>query len=217
MPEWLHQLTQLTNPEYLIQVGGLVLLLAIVFIESGLFFGFFLPGDSLLFTAGLLCSLDKLDVSIVPLLLYIVLACTFGSLVGFLFGYRMGAYLDEKKDTFFFKKKHMKLTRGFYAKHEHMTFIVGRFLPIIRTFVPILAGVIRMRFTRFMFLNVVGCVCWVGTVVLTGYFLGKLIPDIIHYLEYIVIFLVIVTMIPVIRTYFKEKRELELLSSSDPD
>jgi membrane-associated protein len=217
MPEWIHQLMQLANPEYLIRVGGVLLLLIIVFIESGLFFGFFLPGDSLLFTAGLLCSLQKLDVAIFPLLLYIILACTLGSLIGFLFGYRMGAYLDVKKDTFFFKQKHMKLTRSFYAKHAHMTFIVGRFLPIIRTFVPILAGVIRMNFARFMFLNVLGCICWVGTVVLTGYFLGILIPDLIHYLEYIVIFLVLVTMIPVIRTYYKEKRELELLSTTDTD
>ena len=142
-----------------------------------------------------------------------MLACTLGSLCGYLFGYRMGEFLDERKDTFFFKKKHLKLTRGFYDKHEHMTFIIGRFLPIIRTFVPILAGVIKLKFARFMFLNILGCLFWVLSMVLTGYFLGLLIPQLTHYLEYIVIFLIVVTMIPVVRTYFREKRELAAMAT----
>jgi len=213
MHTWLHELALLMNPSTLIALGGVWLLLTVVFIESGLFFGFFLPGDSLLFTAGLLCSHHTLNIPIVLLIVYIMLACTLGSLCGYLFGYRMGEFLDERKDTFFFKKKHLKLTRGFYDKHEHMTFIIGRFLPIIRTFVPILAGVIKLKFARFMFLNILGCLFWVLSMVLTGYFLGLLIPQLTHYLEYIVIFLIVVTMIPVVRTYFREKRELAAMAT----
>ncbi|MDX2000823.1 MAG: DedA family protein [Chitinophagales bacterium] len=211
MQETLEFLLKFTNPEFVIQYGGLTLLLTIVFIESGLFFGFFLPGDSLLFTAGLLTSTGHLHTPIYFLLLYIMLACTVGSLVGYLFGFRMGTYLDHKKDTLFFKKKHINLTRGFYEKHDRMTFVVGRFLPIIRTFVPIIAGMIRMEWHRFMFLNVLGCVCWVSVMVLSGFFLGQIFPGIIHYLEYIVIALVVITIIPVIRTYLRERKRLKQL------
>ena len=98
-----------------------------------------------------------------------------------------------------------------------MTFIVGRFLPIIRTFVPILAGVIKLPFGRFMILNIIGCLFWVCSLTLTGYFLGILIPQITHYLEYIVIGMCIVTIIPVIRTYFREKRELDALAATEPE
>lgn len=220
MSGWIHELIQFTNPQHLIEIGGLTALLAVVFIESGLFFGFFLPGDSLLFIAGLLCSHPDhkvLQVNVVVLMLLLLAACTLGSLAGYLFGFRVGEYLDEKRDTFFFKKKHLRLTRSFYDKHEHMAFVLGRFLPIIRTFVPILAGIIKLPFGRFMFLNVMGCVCWVSVMVMAGYFSGLIFPGLIHYLQYVVIFLVIVTMIPVVRTYFREKRELEMLAATEQE
>lgn len=195
------------NPEYLITVGGLTLVLIIIFAETGLFFGFFLPGDSLLFTAGLLCAVDVLSTSIYILLLSVSTASILGNFVGYIFGKRVGIMLFKKEDSFFFKKKHLIMTEKFYAKHGGMALILGRFLPVIRTFVPILAGVIHMDYKRFSMYNVSGGVLWVFSLVLLGYFLGSTFPVIQQYLEYVIIAIIIVSFIPVIRVYFKHKAE----------
>lgn len=198
------------NPEFLLQYGGLTLLLAIVFAETGLFFGFFLPGDSLLFTAGLLCGSEYLNTTIYILLLSLNVAGIAGYLVGYLFGMRMGSILLRKKNSLLFKHEYLDVTRSFYARHGSLTFIIGRFLPIVRTFVPILAGMIRIDFRRFMFLNVLGCILWVCSVVLAGYLLGQAFPVMKDYLEYIVLAMVIITAIPVVITYLKEKKRTQV-------
>jgi len=194
------------NPEFLLQNGGLTLLLVIVFAETGLFFGFFLPGDSLLFTAGLLCGSKYLDTTIYTLLFSLCVAGITGYLTGYFVGRKMGSALEQRPDSLLFKKSYIEATRAFYGRHGSLAFILGRFLPIVRTFVPILAGMIQINFRRFMLLNVIGCVAWVFSVVLAGYFLGKTFPVVKDYLEFIVLGMVIITAIPVILTFIRERK-----------
>lgn len=196
-------LKELTNPESIINYGGLALLLFVVFAETGLLIGFFLPGDSLLFTAGLLCGTGIFDTSIELLLGGLCVAGIAGNIVGYWFGKRAGERLFTKDDSFIFRKKYVTMTDDFYRRHGGKTLIIGRFWPIIRTFAPILAGVIRVDFKKFMLYNVIGCVAWVFSLTLTGYFLGREYPGVKDYLEYIVIGLIIITAIPIAIKYFK--------------
>jgi len=206
MHELLEFLKDLTNPESIIEVGGLALLLFVVFAETGLLIGFFLPGDSLLFTAGLLCGIGIFDTHIVTLVTGLILAGVAGNIVGYYFGKRAGDSLFTRDDNFIFKKRYVEITRSFYSRHGGKTLILGRFLPIIRTFAPILAGVIKIGFRRFMIFNVVGSTAWVLSLTLTAYFLGRKYPGIKENLGYIVIALVVVTLIPIVRTYTKERK-----------
>lgn len=194
-------LRQLTNPESIIIYGGLALLLFVVFAETGLFIGFFLPGDSLLFTAGLLCGTGVFNTNIYLLLLGLFFAGVAGNTVGYFFGKRVGPALFTKDDNLIFKKRYVEITRNFYARYGGKALILGRFLPVVRTFAPILAGVIKIDFKRFMMYNISGSVLWVMALTFTGYFLGIQYPEIKNYLEYIIIALIIVTLIPVLKAY----------------
>jgi membrane-associated protein len=160
MQEYLEQFTQLFIPENLIKLGGLSLVLFIVFAETGLFIGFFLPGDSLLFTAGILCSTHVLDVNIWTLMLGLNIAAILGNITGYYFGRRIGPKLFTREDSFIFKKRYVLITQAFYERHGGKALIIGRFLPIIRTFAPILSGVIELKFKSFLFFSVVGSVLW---------------------------------------------------------
>ncbi len=199
----------LTNPETIIQYGGLVLILLIVFAENGIIFGFFLPGDSLIFLAGLICSTqpELLDVSITTLSLSMFGAAVAGSLFGYYFGMKVGPPVFERNESMFFKKKYVDVTRSFYEKHGGKTLVLGRFLPIIRTFAPILAGVIKVDFKTFMLFNFIGGALWIFSLSLIGYFLGNQFPDIKHYVEYIVLGFIVVTTVIVIRTYIAHRKE----------
>lgn len=200
-------LKQLTDPESIIQYGGLALLLFVVFAETGLFFGFFLPGDSLIFIAGLICRTkpDLLDVNITVLLISMISAAILGNIVGYWFGYKVGPALFKREDSLIFKKRYLETTKAFYDKNGGITLIFGRFLPIIRTFAPILAGIIKIPFSQFMFVNVVGAVAWIAGLGLCGYFLGQIIW-VQENIEWIVIFLIVVTMIPVITAWIRGKK-----------
>ena len=195
-------LKELTNPESIIHYGGLALLLFVVFAETGLLIGFFLPGDSLLFTAGLLCGTGIFDTSITILLLGLSVAGITGNMIGYWFGKRAGETLFTKNDSWIFKKKYVTITDDFYKRHGGKTLILGRFLPIIRTFAPILAGVIKIDFRKFMIYNIIGCTAWVFSLTLIGYFLGREYPHVKEYLEYIVIGLIVVTTLPVVIRYY---------------
>jgi len=199
----------LTNPETIIQYGGLVLILLIVFAENGIIFGFFLPGDSLIFLAGLICSTqpELLDVSITTLALSMFGAAVAGSLFGYYFGMKVGPPVFERNESMFFKKKYVDVTRSFYEKHGGKTLVLGRFLPIIRTFAPILAGVIKVEFKTFMIFNFIGGALWIFSLSLIGYFLGNQFPNIKHYVEYIVLGFVAITTVIVIRTYIAHRKE----------
>ncbi|MGZ3863125.1 MAG: DedA family protein [Bacteroidia bacterium] len=201
-------LKDLTNPESIVKLG-LPLLLFVIFAETGLFIGFFLPGDSLVFISGLLCATnnDMMQVNVFVLILLMSLAAIIGNVVGYLFGRRVGEALYKRPDSLLFKRRHVDTTRSFYEKHGGKTLFVGRFLPIIRTFAPILAGVIRVDLKKFMFYNIAGAFCWIGSIASVGYFLGSKFPKTKDYLGYIVIGLIIVTTIPVVLTYLKERKK----------
>lgn len=207
----------LLNPEFYIEHGGLWILLFIVFAETGLLAGFFLPGDSLLFVAGVYS--DKLGDEILPggnefahllvLMILISIVGILGNYVGFWFGRKSGPFLYHRKDTFLFKKKYLNQAHDFYEKHGGTAIIFARFLPIIRTFAPIIAGVVDMDKKKFTYYNVVGSIAWVGTMLLAGHFLQKLILnqfgfDLKEHLEVIVLGIVLVTTLPVLIKLFSK-------------
>ena len=207
-------ITTLTDSKEIIATGGLFLVTLIVFAENGLFFGFFLPGDYLLFSAGLLCGTGDFAVSIYILVLCLLLASVLGSLTGFLFGKYLGEGLMNRRDSWFFKREFIVKTRYYYMKYAGNTLIVGRFLPIVRTFAPILAGIIKMDFKKFMFYNFSGGALWVCLLVLGGFFLGQQFPELLSYLEYIIIGFVLVTSIVVIRGFLTAKKVSKTVKSS---
>ena len=198
--------TTLINSHELIRTGGLLLITLVVFAENGLFFGFFLPGDYLLFSAGLLCGTGNFNVPIVLLVSCIAFAAVFGSYVGFLFGKYVGVKLLDAKDSWFFKREYIVKTRYYYIKYAGNTLLIGRFLPVVRTFAPILAGIIKMDFRKFLFYNVLGGLIWVFSLVLGGYFLGQRFPQLLDYLQYIIFFFIGVTSIVVIRGFFNARK-----------
>ena len=201
-------LKQLVNPESIILHGGLILLLFVVFAETGLFIGFFLPGDSLLFTAGLLCATGILKIHISLLVLSIIIAAITGNMVGFLFGKKVGILLFQRKSSFLFKQEHLQTAKEFYFKHGGMALILCRFLPIVRTFAPIVAGIVKLDFIRFLLYSTIGGIAWVCFLVLGGYFLASYIPNLKDYLGYIVIFLIAITSLPFILRLFRKKPHL---------
>ncbi len=191
----------LLNPEWYIQMGGLYLLLFVIFAETGLFVGFFLPGDSLLFVAGIYASelaSEFFNVHYVVIMFMLAMAGVLGNFVGYWFGKKSGPFIYERKDTFFFKKKHLYSAQEFYEKNGALTIIAARFLPIIRTFVPIIAGVVNMDKKKFTLYNFIGSFAWVFSMMLAGHFLSIQFPWIKDRLEIIVIVIILVTTLPVI-------------------
>ncbi len=200
----------LFKPEELIRYGGLALLLVIILIENGVFFGFFLPGDSLLFTAGLLCFLDVLDVDLAVLQAGIACSAIAGYYIGYYFGFKTGEALYKRPDTLFFKKQYIYTAETFYKKYGGLALILGRFLPIVRTFAPILAGVVKVEHKVFLIYNVLGAILWPLVVVSSGYFVGSIFPNALNYLNYIVIAFIVVTAIPIynnFRAQAKKRKE----------
>jgi membrane-associated protein len=198
-------LKQLVNPESIILYGGVYLLLFFVFAETGLFVGFFLPGDSLLFTAGLFCATGLIRLHPFLLVVLIIAAAVAGNMVGYAFGKKVGPLLFKRKSGFFFRQEHLVAAHAFYLKHGKKTIVLSRFLPIVRTFAPIVAGIVKLDYRKFFIYSFMGAVLWVGILVLTGYFLGKYIPGTKDYLGYIVIFLIVITSIPFVYNSIMKK------------
>ncbi len=197
----------LLNSEEIIRTGGLVLITLIVLVENGVFFGFFLPGDYLLFLAGVFAGTRLLDVPILLLLGCVFGAAVVGSLIGYGTGYFFGAKLQNRPDSLFFKRKYIDDTRVAFEKYGTSALIVARFLPIVRTFAPILAGLIHMNFRFFMIYNVLGGAIWVITLVGGGYFFGERFPGIVDYVHWIIIFFLAVTTFTVVRGYLNARKE----------
>lgn len=199
----------LTDPQSIISYGGLWLLLFVIFAETGLFFGFFLPGDNLILIAGIIAAthpdwLYNLPFPVVALLM--ILSAILGNSVGYWFGKKLGHSIFEKKDTFLFKKKHVIQTKQFYDKYGAITLIIGRFLPVVRTFAPILAGVIKVSPQKFLIYNIVGAVLWIGSLGTVAYYLGTYYAEWIEKnIGYIFIALIIITALPIIITAIKHK------------
>ena len=202
---------QLMDPEYLLSHGGFYIVVLIVFAETGLFFGFFLPGDYLLFLAGLFCALGKIDVDITTMFFGILGAGILGNFTGYWFGYRTGPVLFKRKDSFLFKRKYVIMAEEFYQKYGGTALIIGRFVPIIRTFAPIFAGVVKLDFKKFVLYNVLGAFLWVSLLTLTGYFLGVQFPGIIAYVEYIIVALIVIAFSPIaialLRRWLKNRKQ----------
>jgi membrane-associated protein len=216
---------QLFNPEFyiLLEFGGikigLYVILFIVFAETGLLAGFFLPGDSLLFLAGIYSELlmhpfatgsDFIDVTFLAALVSVM--GILGNMVGYWFGIKSGGYLFKKEDSFFFKKKYLYQSKEFFDKYGNKAIVFARFLPVLRTFAPVIAGIVEMDKKRFMFYNILGSLLWSFTMIFAGHYLYELFLnqfhiDLKHYIEYIIIGIVLVTTFPVLMKFLKKRKE----------
>jgi membrane-associated protein len=199
----------------LIEAAGYLGLFGIVFAESGLLIGFFLPGDSLLFTAGILAAQGFLNIIVVTAVCF--LGAVLGDSFGYYFGKKTGPLIFKKDNSFFFHKDHIEKARLFYERHGGKTIILARFLPIIRTFAPILAGVGKMRYAVFLAYNIIGAVLWTIGLIPAGYFLGRIIPDIDRYLIPIVLAIIFISFLPtlihILKTPAHRRQILSLFSA----
>jgi membrane-associated protein len=193
------------NPEHLIETFGTLGLLAIIFAESGLLIGFFLPGDSLLFTAGLLTSRGTLSLPVI--MVGASVAAVVGDQVGYLIGKRAGPALFKRPDSRLFKQKNVERAHAYFEKNGPKTVILARFLPVIRTFTPVVAGVGEMEYRRFVTFNVIGGVLWGAGVTLLGRILGDTVPDIDKWLLPIIVVIGAISFVPVILELLKMRRE----------
>ena len=189
-------LARVYDVEHIIQWGGTVLVCSIVFVETGLFVGFFLPGDSLLVTAGVFAAAGHLDV--VKLLTTVTLCAISGDQVGYWVGRKAGRALYRREDSRFFKRRHLERARQFYETYGGKTVILARFMPIVRTFCPPVAGAAEMRYARYLVYDVIGGCVWVGTTILGGYFLASLVPNIKDRIHWVIIAVIFVSFLPAI-------------------
>jgi len=218
--------------EWIIYNGGLYFLLFVIFAETGLLVGFFLPGDSLLFAAGIFmgqlvnefAGLPKDSVTTfgfyhVVIIIMVIIASVLGNIAGYWFGYKTGPLLFERKETWLFKRKHLIRAKEFYDHYGKGTIFLAKFLPIIRTFAPIVAGIVKMPRKTFIFYNIIGSICWVSSMMLGGYFLQSWVERKFEYslkdhIEAITIVIVLITTLPVLYKLFFGKREAKVPSDS---
>ncbi|HYR95915.1 MAG TPA: VTT domain-containing protein [Candidatus Binatus sp.] len=189
--------------EAIIRWGGVLMLVAIVFAETGLLFGFFLPGDSLLVTAGVFAAAGHLNIGTV--LVLCTVAAIVGDQLGYYIGYRTGPRIFRREDSLLFKRKHLLRARDFYERHGGKTIILARFVPIIRTFAPVVAGVGQMEYRRFVTFNVVGGFGWVWSMSLLGYSLGRMVPDIDRHIHVVIAVVIVLSILPGVVEYVRSR------------
>ncbi|OGG45284.1 hypothetical protein A2673_01650 [Candidatus Kaiserbacteria bacterium RIFCSPHIGHO2_01_FULL_50_13] len=189
----------------IVQIVGYPGIFAIVLAESGLFFAVSLPGASLLFTAGFLASQGYFNIWILTAL--VMIAAILGDTIGYWFGAWVGPKLFYNEDSRFFKKRYVDQTRRFYEKYGTRTILFARFVPIVRTFAPILAGVGEMEYKKFLFYNILGAVLWGGGFTFGGYLLGEVIPGIEHYILLVVLAIIVVSMMPLVVEWIRHRRK----------
>lgn len=189
--------------EFLVRTGGLLVLVIIVFTETGLLLGFFLPGDSLLVTAGIFAARGDLD--LITLNTSLSLAAIAGDTVGYGIGARTGPKIFTREDSLFFNRKHLISAKKFYDRHGGFTIVVARFMPIIRTFAPVVAGVGAMGYRKFVAYNIFGGIFWVMTTTLAGYFLGTLVPNIQERIHVVIAIVIVLSLLPAIIKFAGEK------------
>jgi len=194
----------ITDVRGLVQTGGYIALAIIVFAETGLMIGFFLPGDSLLVTAGLFAAKGDLNIFFLNALL--ITCAILGDATGYYIGKKLGPALFRKEDSFLFKKKHLIATQEFYERHGGKTIIIARFVPIIRTFAPVIAGVAGMSYRRFAAFNIVGGIGWVLSMTMIGYSLLKIFPQAEKHIHIIIIVVILVSFIPGVVEYLRARR-----------
>jgi membrane-associated protein len=212
------------NPEWIINNGGLFLLLFIIFAETGLLFGFFLPGDSLLFVAGIFLPkfVDYVSTNFFPangflIMLSVAFVAILGNFCGYWIGRKSGPFLYTRPDTFFFKKKHLQTAQDFFDKNGGFALIMGRFVPIVRTFVPVISGIVALDFRKFTIYNVVGALAWVFSMMCAGYYLQKIFLDqwqidLGKHIEAIALGIIFVSVIPIILKFRQERKEAQKAS-----
>lgn len=198
----------------LIRWGGYLLLFVIVFTETGLLIGFFLPGDSLLITAGLVAGAGGLNIWWLNALL--IVAAIAGDSVGYAIGWRAGPRLFTRQDSRLWSRNHLLRTREFYERYGGKTIVLARFIPIIRTFAPVVAGVGQMAYRRFLFYNVFGGIGWVAGLTWTGYLLGQTIPNIQRHAHVIVAVVVVLSVLPIVRELIVARRRKRATPASAP-
>jgi len=194
---------RLTDVQSLVRVGGLAAISAVIFAETGLMIGFFLPGDSLLFTAGAIAA--RAEFSIVALNVVLSLAAIVGDTVGYWIGRRAGPALFKRPKSLLFNPEHLRRAHDFYEQYGGKTIVLARFIPIIRTFAPVVAGMGRMDYRRFVVFNVFGGIGWVLSMTLAGYFLGRL-PFVARHFESVVIGIIVLSVLPGIFAVLRERR-----------
>jgi len=203
----LQSLLRIFDPESLIGHGGLLIVFLLVYASTGLFFCFFIPAGAILFTAGIYTATGDLHYDIFTVCSLLIPASVLGNFTGYWFGWKTGPLLYSRKDSRFFKKQHLKTAETFYNKYGWLALTVGLYLPIIRSFVPIVAGIVRLNFRRFILLTITGSVVWILSFVLAGYFVGSR-PFLKPWLNYIVIGFILVITIPLITWMIKELRKM---------
>ena len=207
-----HLLHKLYDVQGLIHWGGPTLVCIVVFIETGFFVGFFLPGDSLLVTAGVFAAAD-----VIPLhwLLAPVMACAIaGDQIGYWIGRGMGKALYRRQDSLFFRRSHLERAHAFYEKYGGSTVILARFVPIIRTFCPPVAGAAKMPYARYLVYDIFGGVLWVGSMILGGYFLGKSVPNINEKIHYVIAAVVVLSLLPAVISALRARRSMHAKPST---
>jgi membrane-associated protein len=208
----LHQLiANLRDLPALIKWAGYLGLTAIIFAETGLLVGFFLPGDSLLVTAGLLATKGLFNVYSLGLLLNVAAAA--GNSAGYLIGRQTGPRIFTRDDSLLFNKKHVIRAQEFYAKHGRKAVILAQFMPIIRTFSPVVAGVGRMPYRQFVVISVLGTILWVWSMLFIGYFLGTAIPGLDRHIEILVLVVVFISILPGIISWYRERRKTAVVTN----
>lgn len=202
--EWLWELLhRIYDVEGLVRVGGLMALIVIVFVETGLFVGFFLPGDSLLVTAGLFAA--RGDLRLWSIFVFVSLAAIIGDTVGYTIGARTGPKIFRREDSLLFHKKHLITTKEFYDRYGGVTIIIARFMPIVRTFAPLVAGVGGMEYRRFVFYNIAGGIGWVVSMTSLGYFLGRSVPGIDKHIDVVIAVVIFLSLLPGIVKLARER------------
>jgi membrane-associated protein len=213
----LHFFHALFNPEglkELIRAGGAPLICTIVFVETGFFVGFLLPGDSLLVTAGILSAGNVIPLK--WLLLPVMLCAIVGDQIGYWIGRSAGAALYRREDSFFFRRSHLQRAHDFYEKYGGRAVILARFIPIIRTFCPPVAGAARMAYVRYLVFDIFGGIFWVGAMILGGYGLGHSVPNISQRIHYVIAVVVILSVMPAIISILRARRQLNVVNANRP-
>jgi membrane-associated protein len=202
--QFLHALFNPEGLKELIRAGGAPLICAIVFVETGFFVGFFLPGDSLLVTAGVLSAGDVIPLK--WLLLPVMLCAIVGDQIGYWIGRAAGSALYRKEDSLFFRRSHLQRAHDFYEKYGGRAVILARFVPIVRTFCPPVAGAARMSYAKYLLYDIFGGIFWVGAMILGGYSLGRTIPNISQRIHYVILVVIILSLLPAIISIWRSRR-----------
>jgi membrane-associated protein len=207
-------LSFLTDVKSIVTSGGTVLVCVIIFIETGLFVGFFLPGDSLLVTAGIFAAAGYMSLG--SLLFFASLCAIAGDQVGYLIGRKAGRALYNRPDSRFFKQRHLEYTRAFYERHGPETIVLARFVPVVRTFAPAVAGAACMEYRKFIFYNILGGVLWILSMTLLGFYLGSLVPDIERHMHIVIGVVVFLSILPGLIAILRHRRRSEEPPSGPP-